>query len=112
MSSVHGIAIGERGIATWVGRRPRLSHQLCVECASILPDVFLTMSMVAPIVRACRQARLKTSSYLDAIDKAVHVVKGGLVLHNCHMWVGLAAVRVMGGWTGSSKHSPMKRLRQ
>jgi hypothetical protein len=33
----------------------------------------------APVVRACRQARLKTSPYLNARGKAVRVVEGHLV---------------------------------
>ena len=35
--------------------------------------------VVAPVVRACRQARLKTSPYLNARGKAVWVVEGDLV---------------------------------
>lgn len=34
---------------------------------------------VAPVVRACRQARLKTSPYLNARGKAVRGVEGDLV---------------------------------
>ena len=40
---------------------------------------FRTASTVAPVVRACRQARLKTSPYLNARGKAVLVVEGDLV---------------------------------
>ena len=53
-----------------------MSHQLYVERASIAHDVFARRRRV---VRACRQARLKTSLYLNARGKAVRVVEGDLV---------------------------------
>lgn len=55
-----------------------MSHRLYVERASIAHDVFARRRL-APVVRACRQARLKTSPYLNARGKAVRVVEGDLV---------------------------------
>ena len=47
--------------------------------ALLLRTTFSHGVEVAPVVRACRQARLKTSPYLNARGKAVRVVEGDLV---------------------------------